>query len=322
MLKKSLRLLGPLLFIFIFWRVVDSQTTLKVLKEIRTDMLLASLLLFPAVIAALTLRWWVICRRLRLETAFKDLFRIGYIAWFLSALPLVGISPLAKMMYLKEAGRPAATAAVSITLDKVFDLLGLLAFGLFGLVYFPQSLIDQTGIWLLIVACLAAAIFLWAFGGRLWPLVNGLLKHTTSKGVQRLGSSLQEDVSGFWSGFEWRDFSLILAISIAIGVLRAVILYILAVSLHISVGFGFIIACRALIGLVNVIPVSISGLGTRDAVLLLTLPVAGVTPEAAVALGLAAFLWTLASKFSGVFFWLKHPLPLNRFHNIQNKIKS
>ena len=108
---------------------------------------------------------------------------------------------------------------------------------------------------------------------------------------------------------------MMIGISIAIGVLRGLVLYVLAVALHISVGFGFLIASRAIIGLVNVIPVTISGLGTRDAVLLLMLPLAGATKEAAVALGVAAFLWTIGSKFSGVFFWLMRPLPSKSLRN-------
>ena len=105
-LKKLLKLLGPFIFIFIFVRVVDMEATFRVLKAIRLDLVLISLLFFPIVNAALTLRWWLICRRLAIQESFKDLFQVYYVAWFLSALPLVGVSPLAKMLYLKELGKP------------------------------------------------------------------------------------------------------------------------------------------------------------------------------------------------------------------------
>jgi hypothetical protein len=69
-----------------------------------------------------------------------------------------------------------------------------------------------------------------------------------------------------------------------------------------------------------VIPVSISGLGTRDAILLFALPLAGVSKEAAIALGFLAFLWTIGSKFSGVIFWFKHPLPTSSIRSIKEKL--
>jgi hypothetical protein len=316
-LKKLLKLLGPFLFIFLFFRVVDTETTVRVLKGIRPDMLVVSVLLFPIVNAALALRWWLICRRLAIDASFKGLFQVYYIAWFLSVLPLVGVSPLAKLLYLNEEKKPAGTSAVSIALDKLFDIIGLLVFGLFGLVYFPQNLANKTEIFFVIGGCLVAMIILWAFKGRIWPVLMVYFKRYTTKRLQKIGSSLNTDLKEFWSGFNVRFFLLILGVSITIGVLRAFVLYVLAVSLHISVSFGLCIACRAIIGLVNVIPVTISGLGTRDAVLLLMLPLGGVSKEAAIALGLAAFLWTIGSKFSGVFFWLNHPLPSKSFRNIK-----
>jgi uncharacterized protein (TIRG00374 family) len=321
-LKKLLKLLGPFIFIFIFVRVVDMEATFRVLKAIRLDLVLISVLFFPIVNAALTLRWWLICRRLAIHESFNELFQVYYVAWFLSALPLVGVSPLAKMLYLKELGKPAGTSVVSITLDKLFDIIGLLIFGLFGIVYFPQSISNKTEIWIVIGSCLMLMIVLWGLRNRVWPALLAFLKRYTTRRLQKIGISLQADLKEFWSRFNVRFFLLIMGVSIAIGVLRALVLYILAVALHISVGFGVIVACRAIIGLVNVIPVTISGLGTRDAVLLLMLPLAGATQEAAIALGMAAFLWTIVSKFSGVFFWLNRPLPSGSFRNTKERVNS
>jgi uncharacterized membrane protein YbhN (UPF0104 family) len=96
-----------------------------------------------------------------------------------------------------------------------------------------------------------------------------------------------------------------LLLIVAIGLLRGTILFVLALCLGLDVSFGLMVACRSLVGLVNIVPISISGLGTREAVLLLILPLWGITTEAAVALGFLAFLWTVLTKLSGVAFWLK-----------------
>lgn len=321
-MKRLLKLLGPLFFIFLFFRVVDTEAALRILKAIRLELVLIGVLLFPIVNAALTLRWWLICRRLAIDESFKSLFQVYYIAWFLSALPLVGVSPLAKLLYLQEAGKPAGTSAVSITLDKLFDIIGLLVFGLLGLVYFPQSLSNKTEIWVVVGSGLMAVVILWGFRGRIWTALLVFFKRYTTERLRKIGSGLHTDLKEFWSRFDARFFTMILAVSIAIGMLRALVLYVLAVALHLSVGFGVIVACRAIIGLVNVIPVTISGLGTRDAVLLLMLPLAGATREGAIALGMAAFLWTIGSKFSGVIFWLKRPLPSKSFRNIKKRLTS
>ena len=318
--KRLLKLLGPAFFMFLFFRVVDPQATVSALKNIRPDIALLSVLLFPVVNAALTFRWWLICRRLAIGTSFKGLFQIYYISWFLSALPFVGISPLAKLIYLKDNDQPTGQTAVSIILDKLFDIIGLMAFGLFGLVYFPHHLFENLQIWFYLGGIVLLVLVIGMFGGRIWAAFMALLKRYANRRLQKLGDRFEKDMVAFWSGFNLATFALILGISIVIGLLRSLVLYTLAIALGLDLSFGLIVACRALIGIVNVIPISISGLGTRDAILLMTLPMAGVSKEAAVALGFLAFLWTIGSKFSGVVFWLKRPLPLVSINAMKDKI--
>ena len=320
--KRLLRFLGPVIFILLFVRVVDTNTTLGILKEIRLDMALVSIILFPIVNAALTIRWWLICRRLELEVSLDWLFQITYISWFLSALPLVGVSPLSKLLYLKADRKPAGLSVVSIACDKLFDILGLMVFGLFGLIYFPRDLFEETYVWIMLVVVALSILMLLLFGTKIWSFIIQFFKRYTGKRLQKIGSNLEENLKGFWLNFNVRFFILILGISIAIGLLRSLVLYTLAAALGINVGFWLIVACRAVIGIVNVIPISISGLGTRDAVLLMTLPLAGVSKEAAMALGFLAFVWTMGSKFSGLFFWLKRPLPSRSILNSEDKAAS
>ena len=137
-----------------------------------------------------------------------------------------------------------------------------------------------------------------------------------------MAHSLEVNLTEFWSSFNLGFFCIMLALSILIGLLRSLVLYLLALSLGMHLAFSLVVACRALIGMANVIPISISGLGTRDAILLLTLPLAGVSREAAISLGLAAFLWTVCSKFSGVVFWLKRPLPSKGVSALKEELLS
>jgi uncharacterized protein (TIRG00374 family) len=320
--KGLLKLLGPIIFVFILLRVIDLQTAWALVRGINLKIALISLLFFPVLNTLLALRWWVICRRLELNASFKTLFQVNYISWFLSAIPMVGISAISKFAYLTEEGKPAGLIAISITLDKLFNIIGPIFFGLFAFVYFPGSLLKYMHLWVfyggLIVIALAVALF-WK---KIWQTLKKLLSRFTSKRLHQIGRNIETKLAKFWSNFDIPFFALMLVVSIVIGLLRSLVLFLLAISLNMSVSFGFIIACRALIGVTNIIPISISGLGTRDAVLLLTLPLAGVTKEAAIALGFLAFLWTIFYKFSGVIFWLKRPLPSDSILAIKEKLRS
>ena len=320
--KRLLRLIGPLFFIFLFIKVVDFKATVALLKEIKPEAALLSVVLFPIVNGALAVRWWLLCRRLGIQASFNWMFQIYYATWFLSAFPLAGISPVSKFFYLRQEGKPASQTAVSITLDKLFDIMGHLAFGLFGLVYFPKNLYEGLNLWIPVAGLFFLVVAVLVFGKKIWKMLTGLLKRYTNKKIQQIGRNLEAALAGFWSGFDFEFFSLIIGISIAIGLLRSLVLYLLAVSLKIYVSFGLIVACRALIGIANMIPITVNGLGTRDAVLLLALPLAGFSREAAIALSFLAFLWIIGSQFSGVFFWIKHPLPFGGIRAIKEKIIS
>ena len=318
--KGLLKLLGPIFFIFLILRVVDPKATVNIIKTIKPELAIASLLLFVVVNAILALRWWVICQRLEMGVAFKELFQVYYISWFLSIIPLAAISPISKLIYLKDEGKPTDITAVSITLDKLFDIIGLMFFSLFGIVYFPQSFFKDLHLWVYFAGMAFLVLVILVFGSRIWKILKELLRRYSSQKLQKLGSGLELYLTKFWSEFDMKLFSLLLGISITIGLLRSLILYLLAISLNIHVSFGLIIACRALFGIVNIIPITVSGLGTRDAILLPALSLSGVSKEFALALGFVAFLWALISKISGIIFWVKRPLPISRFKTTKEKL--
>jgi uncharacterized protein (TIRG00374 family) len=318
--KGLLKCIGPLFFLFILVQFVDLRTIAQLIRKINPVWATFSLLLSPIFLGALTLRWWFICQRLEIKIPLKELFQINYISWFIGLLPLMVVTPLSKFIYLNEKGTPTGTTFVSITLDKLFDAIGLILFGFFGLIYLPRGLFKEIHVWTFMVVGLLALVTILICWNSLWAVFIRFLKRYTGKKLQRIGQNLTVDLSEFWSRFDLKLFTFLIIISLGLGILRALVLYLLAVSLKIYVGFGLIVACRALIGIVNIIPITINGLGTRDAVLLLALPFAGVSKEGAIALSCLMFLWLIISKFSGIFFWLKRPLPLSIFMSTKKKL--
>lgn len=300
--KGLLKFIGPIFFIYLIIRVVDPKTTANILIEIHPVTAVLSIFLFPLLIFTLTNRWWMTCRWLEMEVPFIKLFQIQYISWFLGLIPLIGVSQMAKFVYLKENKKPAGPIAASITLDKIFDVIGQLLFGLFALIYFPRNYFENAHIWIFIVIVLLLIFVMLLYWNKLWKMITNFLKNFTSKKLQRLGENLELDLSESWSRFNLKFLTSIFGISIIIGILRSLALFLLALSLGINVSFGFIVACRALIGIVNVLPITINGLGTRDAILLLMFPLVNVPNEAAVALSFLVFLWILCFRFSGIIF--------------------
>ena len=320
--KKLLKLIGPLLFVFFFIRVVDPNKTADLLKNINPILVFLSLLFFPLLMVLRSLRWWLIGRQIELEIPLKRLFQINYIAWFLGNIPVGGISAVSKFFYLKDEGITASRAFISLTLDKLFDIGGLVLLGFYALYYLPTSLAAAKIPWIFIIA---AALFLitgLAFSKKIWLGSKQFLGKYLNKKLQRIGSNLENDLKLFWSTSGLSFFVKTMALSVGIGIIRSLAMYIIAHAIGISVSFAFMIACTGLIGLANIIPISIHGLGIRDAIFLLTLPLIGYSREAALALGFAVFLWTILFKLSGIYYWLKSPLPLKGLAAIKGRFFS
>lgn len=310
-LLKAVKFLGPILFLFFLFRIVDPWKTLQLLKNIEPQQAVISLLFFPVLMAGRTLRWWLIYLPLDPEVSFRKLYQINYLSWFLGAVPLAGVAAVAKLLYLKEEGHSASRVLISFTLDKLFDILGLILFGVFAFLYFPRGLLSATHLWILYGACLLCLSVGVLMRSRLARMGWGLLNRYLSKRFQPFKERLAADFQALWPRMTTALVFAVIGISIGICMLRALVLFLVAGALSIHAPFLFIVGCRALIGLTNIIPISMSGLGTRDAALLLTFSLVGLPREAALALGFAMFLWTILFKASGIFFLLKRPLPLH-----------
>jgi len=84
--------------------------------------------------------------------------------------------------------------------------------------------------------------------------------------------------------------------------------YILALALGMSLTFWQMTLTMALASLVIMLPISIAGLGTREAVLIPTLALFGQSPEAAVALSLLLVITSTVWWALGAISWFLLPL--------------
>jgi uncharacterized protein (TIRG00374 family) len=311
--KSLLKLLGPVLFVFLLLRVVDPKQAAQHLKVVRLDIVFLSILLFPIIMFVKTLRWQIICRQINLTIPMGKLYQINYISWFWGNFPLGGISVLSKLVYLKKEGKPVSATFVSISLDKFLDIIGVLIFGLYGFFYFPANIVGKNTLWLFlgIMVCLIASVFI--LRSKLVGTAKAWLDRYLHHKVRNFGGEIETALKQFWSRFKLNKFFLIFALSICLYLLMSLAFYTLAMALGLHLSFGLVVGCIALIGIVNIVPISANALGTRDAVLLLVLPLAGYSAESALALGFVSFLWATLFKFSGILFWFKYPLPLGSF---------
>lgn len=293
----ALRVVGPAILLLLCWRVVDLDELGELLGDIRFPWALAALAVVEAIIVLRTVRWVELHHAFGLtERSFTHQLRASYATGFASlVLPQV-LSPFSRLGLLLQDGERARPAATGAAVEKLLELAAYLAFGLYGALYLASE-VGGAGWWAvgaLALLCTAAAGY----------LARARLRSFAEFAVARLpggeGGALLPELAALTR----RRVAVLAGWSLAIALLQALLIYLLSRSLGVDLSFPFMAAAWGLIALSMLLPLSINGLGTREAVLVAAFHAAGQPSDAAVALGLLVVAVVFAGSAPGALEWL------------------
>jgi uncharacterized protein (TIRG00374 family) len=303
-----LRLLGPALLI-LFLASADLGALWATLRGAVLWPILLSLLLMPPFVLIKAWRWLRIMRELGLRLDFWTAAALYTVGLFYGATTPGQAGDLLKAVYLRDRGQPLAPAMLSVVLDRLFDLLlmaVLATIGIFALGQLLPSRELQTVVVLLMGLGLAVlTIFLVARRPREWALTRAL---------PRIAPGLQATLVR-WNS-QLRGLSLRPGLLLELGLLSLgsacftfLRLWLLFLALELSaVPLYVVIGASALIAVLQVLPISIAGVGVRDAVLIAILLPYGYSAEQALTLSALFLLINLQHILVGFIFSFWYPL--------------
>jgi uncharacterized membrane protein YbhN (UPF0104 family) len=285
--------LGLALLALILWRLDAAQVAAMVRA---TDPLLFGLAvagLLP-LIWLKTVRWQRILAALGLHYALLPAYLAYFGSLFVGLLTPGRLGEFVKAAHVRaECGATSAQALTSVLADRLFDLAALLVVGLAALVALPSAplslslpptphsrfptLLTSVGLW----------------GARLLGPDGWLAQVQVA--LRRLSPG---------------DLLAAGALTAAAYALYFGQCLLLARALGLTIGFWPVAFAVALGSLVTLLPISISGLGTREAVMIFYLGAAGVEAEAALSFSLLVFAtFYLGSGALGWVAWWLKPAP-------------
>jgi len=224
-----------------------------------------------------------------------------------------------KLLYLKsDKGISLSKGLSSVLLDRLFDLYLLIILGVIGISRFGVlGKISDTSLILAIVVILTPLFMLnkQLMGKSLRSLYNIVLP-------KNVNDKMKETFEEFYNGLN----QLINPKLIFSGLLTCLAYllffiqcYLIVIAMGISIDFISITLFMAISNLISFIPISISGLGTRDATLIYLFSLIGIKPELAVSYALLVFfLFFIVGGLLGAVAWWLRPLEL---HELQNSIR-
>lgn len=256
------------------------------------------LYIFSAYIS--TLRWKILLPDELKDRGLFSLYLIG--SFFNTFLPgLVGGDAVKAYYLYKDSGRIGPSLA-SVFMDRYIGFVALMALGLlaypFGLKYFKNSWVA----WALpFIVILFVLLSMMLFG-------------------LRLGSRFSA-IRGMYEYFEiykgrMSDILKVFIYALGVQVIVMASVYVLALGLGLKVPALAFFMFIPVITTVAMLPVSISGIGPREASFVLLFGFVGLGAESATALSFAWFFSIAVGGLPGLIFYLKRKNALYKFRHI------
>ncbi len=259
-----------------------------------------------------TVRWRGILRAQGLEMGLWHAFLAYFGSLFIGFLTPGRLGEFVKALHVSRDCRVSvATGFSSVLADRLFDLYALLIVGGMAL---PALAVGNGGLLayggVVLVLTVPLALFL---NDATWPRIRALGLRLGRVGEKLFGEgSLSEDIRAGLAGLTPRRTLEAAALTVLGYAIFYGQCYLLALALRLPLGPGPVTFAVALGSLVTLIPVSISGLGTREATMIAYLSAYGVAAEAAISFSLLVFVtFYIAGGLTGALAWVIRPVPLS-----------
>jgi hypothetical protein len=305
-------LVGPVLLILVLWQV-DIGAMLAVVSTADWRLLLAAWLLNLPMVLLKSLRWQVLMRSQQLHYPMGKAYLAYFGSIFIGFLTPGRLGEFVKALHVsRDCQVSVGRAFASVLVDRLLDLYLLLLVGgtaMVALVGLQDrgSLLALTGVAGLLILPLVLFLhdrsfqFFTTIGLRLGRIGQKLFAPDSA--LLQLRQGLQQ-LSGLWvlAG---------IALTICAQAMFFSQCYLLALALQLEVSIVTTSFAVALGSLITLLPISISGLGTREATIIAYLGTADVAPAGALSFSLLVFLtFYVGGGVMGAGAWWLKPAPL------------
>jgi uncharacterized protein (TIRG00374 family) len=296
-----IRLLITAVILVYLGSTIDMAAAARAVVAIAPRYLIAVLALVALDRSIMILRWILLLRASGVEISGRRAAAIFLVSSFVGSFLPAGVGgDAARAWGLSRVTSDGGEALASVAVDRLLGILSLLAMGVVGLlVWTPSTGADwRTGaaVGVLVVVCVSA---FWAD-----HLTRALVPPYLHKGA--LTRRLLR-VSDAVSRYRGRGGVLahVMLWSLAVQLLRITQAYLLGLGLDIAVPFRYYLVFMPIGLLMLLLPISVSGFGLPQGVIVWLLRPMGVPDEQSFALSTLIVFTGLAGNAPGLWLWLR-----------------
>jgi glycosyltransferase 2 family protein len=301
-------LIGFIIFAFLLTQI-DISSTFDVLSSANMLLVIVGLLMVVPMFVFKAVRWRYMMAQQNIHYSLKDSIAMYFAAMYIGFVTPGRVAELLKAAYLMKDGHSFGKSIFSVFFDRFADLIFLAALGYAGLFIFPE-LFQKQIFWLSLIAMIEFVVAIVVILKREFAktLLQKVLKKIAPKNLKQSVESQVEDFYEALKIFNIRTTFMIFFYTSLSYFFYFVMAILLAEAVGIHIDYVYIIVSIIIVSLVAVIPVSIAGVGTREATLLLMLGALGIASETILAYSVLNLIGNLLVIVMAAPFWFKKPV--------------
>lgn len=299
--KYYLKSIGIILFIIIVLRI-DFNNLLEPLRHFDLKILLLTVPFFFVLLLMKTYRWLLLVRTQGISNLnFYKMYLVYLDSYFAGSITPGRIGEMIKYKYISSLGNSFLKSIYSVIVDRLFDVIILFSIGYIGIFYFSSFLKTEIIIVTIFLFCTLLFAFIVYFKHQ-WFL--NIFTHVVNKYTEKNIETIDCDYVVMIKETKKVNLLLISFFSLIAWMLYYFQMFLFARELNINISYLQICLCISISSLFALIPISVSGIGTRDAVLIFLFSALGLPKEEAISLSLMILVVSILNIFFTIPFWL------------------
>jgi hypothetical protein len=289
-----IRVAISLVILFFLFKNIDKKSLVQIIKNADKPLLFFSFIVFFCSYVLGLFRWEMLLRAVNIRLPLKRVitsYSAG--AFFNIFLPSTIGGDFMRSVDLSLHTKKPKEVIATVFLDRLSGFIGLVILAIVAMFFGWKVLGDKSVILsLAIIVAVLAAVLLVLFNKFLYSRINKILKSPKAGNLRDMVTSLHEEIHVFRNKKAVAVNNIL--ISIVIQVILPVSFYIIAISLGIRISPVYFFIFLPIISAITLLPVSIGGLGLRDATVIFFFAKAGLAKDMAFAMSLLNFSFILA----------------------------
>jgi len=310
-------LIGILIFAYILIYKTNIREIAKIIKKTNLNLVILATLLTLVTVIIHSYRWNYLKRVQNINYTLKDSFLMYHAAFLFSTITPGRIGDLLKVVYLKRDGHSVGKSLLNVVVDRLADIFLLLIVGYISMCFFARFFLNYIIIFSILV--LAALFLIFLIKKRELPkiIARKIIKFIVPEKHQKSWHLNYQDFINGIKAYKFKNYLMLFLLTIAMWIISYASTFLLAKSIEINISFIYLVMSITIATLATLIPISILGLGTRDAALIFLFSLFAIAPEKAISLSVLYLSQLLIIAFIGLMSWIKKPLPLLNSENLQ-----